>query len=86
LISTNVVFALWHLAANALSIQQNPLALPLIPPVAAQVLGYLGSLVTLGAGGLILSILRERTKHLAGSIAMHWIAVAAMTLLIYLRR
>ena len=32
-----------------------------------------------------LSILRERTNHLAGSIGMHWVTVAAMTLLIYLR-
>jgi uncharacterized protein len=86
LISANVAFALWHLVPNALSIQQNPVALPLIPPVAAQVLGYLGSLVAVGAGGLILSILRQRTNHLAGSIAMHWVAVAAMTLFIYLRR
>ena len=85
LISTNVVFALWHLVTNALSLQQNVLVLPLIPTVAAQVIGYLGSLVVVGIGGLILSVLRERTSHLAGSIAMHWVAVAAMTILIYLR-
>ncbi len=85
LISTNAVFALWHLAANALSLQQNPVALPFISPVAAQVLGYLGSLVAVGVGGLILSLLRERTHHLAGSIAMHWVAVAAMTLVVSLR-
>jgi membrane protease YdiL (CAAX protease family) len=85
LISTNVVFALWHLVINALSVKQNMLVLPLIPPVAAQVIGYLGSLIAVGTGGLILSILRERTNHLAGSIGMHWVTVAAMTLLVYLR-
>jgi membrane protease YdiL (CAAX protease family) len=85
LISTNVVFALWHLVINALSIQQNMLVLPLIPPVVAQAIGYHGSLIAVGIGGLILSILRERTNHLAGSIGMHWLTVAAMTLLIYLR-
>ncbi len=85
LVSTNVVFALWHLAINALSVQQNPLALPWIPPAAAQLLGYLGSLIAVGIGGLILSILRERTNHLAGSIAMHWVTVAAMTVVVYTR-
>ncbi len=85
LISTNVVFALWHLVINALSIQQNMLVLPLVPSVVAQVIGYLGSLIAVGMGGLILSILRERTHHLAASIIMHWVTVAAMTLLIYLR-
>lgn len=85
LISTNVVFAMWHLVINALSVQQNMLALPLIPTVAAQVVGYLGSLIAVGIGGLILSVLRERTNHLAGSIGLHWVTVAAMTLLIYLR-
>jgi membrane protease YdiL (CAAX protease family) len=85
LISTNVVFALWHLVANALSLQQNVLVLPLIPTFAAQVIGYLGSLIVVGIGGLVLSVLRERTSHLAGSIALHWVAVAAMTILIYLR-
>ncbi len=85
LVSTNVVFALWHLWINAQSVQQNQIALPLIPADAAQVLGYLGSLLAVGIGGGILSILRERTNHLAGSIALHWVAVAAMTVLIYLR-
>ncbi len=85
LILTNIVFALWHLVTNALSVQQNDLALPWIPTIAAQVIGYLGSLVAVGIGGFVLSILRERTNHLAGSISMHWITVAAMTLVIYFR-
>jgi membrane protease YdiL (CAAX protease family) len=85
LVSTNVVFALWHLVINALSLQQNMLALPLFPTVVTQVIGYLGSLIVVGIGGAILSTLRERTNHLAGSIAMHWVMVAAMTILIYLR-
>ena len=86
IISTNVVFALWHLVINALSVNQNVLVLPLIPTVAAQVIGYLGSLIVVGIGGLVFSVLRERTNHLAGSIGLHWVTVAAMTLLIYLRR
>jgi membrane protease YdiL (CAAX protease family) len=85
LISTNTVFALWHLVANALSAQQNALVLPLLPTAVAQIIGYLGSLIVVGIGGVVLSVLRERTNHLAGSIAMHWIVVAAMTILIYLR-
>jgi membrane protease YdiL (CAAX protease family) len=85
LISTNVVFAFWHLVINALSIQQNMVVLPLVPLAAAQLIGYLGSLLAVGMAGLILSILRERTGHLAGSVVVHWVAVAAMTLLIYLR-
>ncbi len=85
LVSTSVVFALWHLTANALSVQQNAVALPLIPTAAAQVIGYLGSLVAVGIGGFLLSVLREQTNHLAGSVALHWVAVAGMTLLIYFR-
>ena len=85
LVWTNVVFALWHLVINAQSVQQNALALPFIPPAAAQAIGYLGSLIAVGVGGLVLSILRERTNHLAASICMHWVTVAAVTLLVYLR-
>ncbi len=86
LVAANLAFALWHLVANALSIQQNALALPLLPSNVAQIIGYLGSLLAVGTGGFVLSVLRERTNHLAGSICLHWGAVAAMTLVIYLRR
>ncbi|MGB8645119.1 MAG: CPBP family intramembrane glutamic endopeptidase [Anaerolineae bacterium] len=85
LVSTNVVFALWHLWANALSLQQNKVVIPFLSADASQALGYLGSLVAVGMGGLLLSILRERTRHLAGSVIAHWAAVAAMTLMIYMR-
>lgn len=85
LIATNVVFALWHLAINALTLQQNVMVLPLIPVALAQAIGYLGSLVAVGIGGIILSILRERTNHLAASIAAHWVSVAAMTVLVYVK-
>ncbi len=85
LISTNLIFALWHLVPNALSVQQNVLLLPLIPSAPAQVIGYLGSLFAVGIGGFVLSVLRERTNHLAGCVVLHWLAVAAMTLLIYFR-
>ncbi len=85
LISTNVVFALWHLAINAFSVNQNAMVLSLIPTVATQVIGYLGSLVVVGIGGLIFSVLRERTNHLAGSIVVHWVVVAAVTIVVYLR-
>lgn len=85
LISTNVVFASWHLVTNALTLQQNILALPFVPAVLNQVLGYVGSLVAVGVGGLALSLLRERTNHLAGSIAAHWVAVAAMTMTLYIQ-
>jgi membrane protease YdiL (CAAX protease family) len=83
LIATNVIFALWHLAVNALTLQQNALVLPLIPTAFAQAIGYLGSLLAVGIGGVILSVLRERTNHLAGSITAHWVSVAAMTILVY---
>jgi membrane protease YdiL (CAAX protease family) len=83
LISTNVVFALWHLGVNALSLQQNMPVLPLLPAAVTQVIGYLGSLIAVGFGGMIFSVLRERTNHLAASITMHWITVAALTVLIY---
>ncbi len=83
LVATNTVFALWHLVPNALSLQQNTIALPLIPAGAAQVLGYLGSLIAVGIGGLILSVVRERTSHLAGSMVLHWVTVAAVTLALY---
>jgi membrane protease YdiL (CAAX protease family) len=85
LIATNVVFALWHLAINALTLQQNAVVLPFIPAAFAQAIGYLGSLLAVGIGGVILSILRERTNHLAGSIAAHWMPVAAMTILVYVK-
>jgi len=85
LIATNVVFALWHVAANALTLQQNMVALPLIPGAVAQAIGYLGSLIAVGLGGMILSILRERTNHLAGSVVAHWVSVAAITILVYFR-
>ena len=85
LVATNFVFALWHLAINALTLEQNTLALPLIPTAVAQTVGYLGSLIVVGIGGVILSVLRERTNHLAGSIAAHWVSVAAMTIVLYLR-
>ena len=83
LIATNSVFALWHLAANVLTLQQNAVVLPFVPTVLAQTIGYLGSLLAIGIGGVILSILRERTNHLAGSIVAHWVSVAAMTVLVY---
>lgn len=86
LIATGVVFALWHLVINASSVQQNPLTLPFMPPLAAQAIGYIGSLVAVGIGGLFLGILRERTGHLAGSLALHWIPIAALTIVIYLQR
>ncbi len=85
LIATNVVFCLWHLWANALSLQQNPVLLPFLSPEGSQALGYIGSLVAVGAGGLLLSLMRERTQNLAGSIVTHWAAVAAMTLAVYVR-
>ncbi len=85
LIATNVVFALWHLAINALTLQQNAVVLPFVSAALAQALGYLGSLLTVGIGGVVLSILRERTNHLAGSIAAHWVSVAAMTILVYVQ-
>lgn len=85
LIVTNVVFALWHLAINALTLQQNAVVLPFVPMALAQAIGYLGSLLAVGIGGIILSILRERTTHLAGSIAAHWVSVAAMTFLVYIK-
>ncbi len=85
LVSTNIVFALWHLAANALTLEQNTLALPFVPAALAQWLGYAGSLVAVGIGGFVFSLLRERTHHLAGSIAAHWVSVAAMTILIYVQ-
>jgi membrane protease YdiL (CAAX protease family) len=83
LIATNIVFALWHLAINALTLSQNAVALPFIPSAWAQVLGYLGSLIAVGIGGFILSILRERTNHLAASIVAHWVSVGAITVLVY---
>ncbi len=85
LIATNVVFALWHLAVNALTLQQNVLVLPLVPAAFAQPIGYLCSLLTVGIGGVILSVLRERTHHLAGSITAHWVSVAVMTILVYVK-
>lgn len=86
IIFTSVVFALWHLEANAMSVQQNTLVLPFFPAAVTQIIGYLGSLVAVGIGGVVLSVLRERTNHLAGSVALHWVAVAAMTILLYLQR
>lgn len=83
LIATNIVFALWHLAINALTLSQNTVLLPFIPSAWAQVLGYLSSLIVVGIGGFILSILRERTNHLAASIVAHWVSVAAITVLVY---
>ncbi len=83
LVATNTVFALWHLAVNAQTLQQNALALPFIPAALAQAIGYLGSLITVGIGGIVLSILRERTNHLAGSMVAHWVVVAAMTVAVY---
>ncbi len=85
LIATNSFFALWHLAINALTVQQNAVELPFIPTALAQALGYLVSLLAVGIGGLILSIVRDRTNHLAGSIAAHWVSVAAMTILVYVK-
>ena len=85
ILATNAVFALWHLVPSALSLQQNAVALPWVPAAASQAIGYLGSLVAVGIGGAALSLLREKTGHLAGSIAVHWVAVAAMTVMLYLR-
>jgi membrane protease YdiL (CAAX protease family) len=85
LIATNLVFALWHLGVNALTLQQNTVELPFIPTVLAQALGYLASLLVVGIGGVILSIVRERTNHLAGSIVAHWVSVAAVTILVYVK-
>ncbi len=85
LVSTNIVFALWHLAVNALTLQQNVVVLPFLPTALAQAVGYLGSVITVGIGGLILSILRERTNHLAGSMVAHWVVVAALTMAVYLK-
>ncbi|MDE3090754.1 MAG: CPBP family intramembrane metalloprotease [Chloroflexota bacterium] len=83
LVATSIIFALWHLASNALTLSQNAVVLPFIPSGWAQVFGYLGSLVAVGIGGFILSTLRERTNHLAASIVAHWVSVAAITVLVY---
>ncbi len=83
IVATNVVFALWHLATNAFTLTQNQIALPFVPSTAAQVIGYIGSLVTVAVGGILFSILRERTHHLAGSIVAHWATVALMTIVIF---
>ncbi len=85
LVATNLFFSFWHLWANFLSIQQNTIVLPFLPANVTQVPGYFGSLIAVGIGGFLLSILRERTHHLAGSIVTHWAAVAAITMLLYLQ-
>lgn len=84
-VATSITFALWHLVVNALSLQQNPVTLLGLPSQVALGLGYVGALVAVGAGGGILSTLRERTGNLAGSVLVHWAADAVMTLVIYAR-
>jgi len=84
IVATNVVFMLWHLVPNVLTLQQNPVVLPFVSNVVAQSIGYLGSLIAVAFSGFVFSVLRERTKHLAGSIVAHWVAVAMMTIAIYL--
>lgn len=83
--STSIVFSLWHIVVNFQSMLQNPLALPFIAPEIGFTLGYIGALAAVGIGGVILSLLRERTGHLAASIIVHWLADAVMTVVVYFR-
>jgi membrane protease YdiL (CAAX protease family) len=84
-IATTIVFVLWHLASNALTLGQNSVTLPMLPSTVSQALGYLGSLLVVGIAGLVFSLVRIRTGSLVGSVMSHWVSVAAITIFLFVR-
>jgi len=82
---TNAFFAAWHLVIAWDAVSQQQVALPAqrVPPWAFHLLSYVGALVVVWIGGVILSLLRWRTDNLAGPIVAHWLVVALMTVMLY---
>ena len=80
-LSTGVVFALWHIVITFNSVSDSEVveAAPLVA------LGYLASLLGLFLGGAAFALLRWRTGGVAGPFFVHWIVVALMTLTVWLR-
>jgi membrane protease YdiL (CAAX protease family) len=83
--ATTIVFVLWHLVTNALTLGQNTVTLPLLPSTVSQALGYFGSLLVVGVAGLVFSIVRIRIGSLVGSVMAHWVSVAAITIFLFMR-
>lgn len=71
---TAATFTLWHAVINYRTLQQTNVG---DDPLLAG-LAHAGSFAGLFAGGLLLSILRQRTGSLAGPIVFHWLIVVAM--------
>jgi membrane protease YdiL (CAAX protease family) len=74
ILATAATFALWHVVINYRTIQDTNIGDSAILSPLAQV-GSIGGLVL---GGLFLSLLRHRTRNLAGPIVFHWLIVVAM--------
>jgi membrane protease YdiL (CAAX protease family) len=73
ILATNTAFALWHLVVNYRTVfETNVTATGLVP------LALIGGLAGVLAGGVIFSVLRQRTGALAGSVFAHWVVDALM--------
>ena len=74
IVLTAVAFSLWHLAVDYDTIGDTNAA----DSAAFFALAQVGALVALFCGGVILSLLRQRSGSLAAPMAFHWLTVVSM--------
>lgn len=74
-------FAAWHVVVNYETMGDTNVA----DSAAFFALAQVGALLALFVGGLVLAVLRRRGGSLAGPIAFHWLAVAAMNATLFVQ-
>ena len=81
ILGSSLVFTLWHLAVNFLTLEQTSFA----DSVATSAVVFLFVSMAAFTAGVVLGALREVTGHLAPSMAGHWVINSAMMTALFLK-